>query len=122
MSVRPGLEGGRGGGGARSVAAELDVGLRGLNVIDHGAKLVDEAHQSHVHTLADGLAGGSEVAVEGVVVAAIKVVEGQRHGAGALRRAGGLLHHHGVDAERLDEQGGLELQRWQVHHALPAKT
>lgn len=121
MAVRPGLESRRGGGGAGRVAAQLDVGLRGLDVVDHGAELVDEAHQGHVHALADGLAGGGEVAVEGVVVAAVEVVEGQRHGAGALRRAGRLLHHHGIDAEGLDEQGGLELQWWQVHHALPAR-
>lgn len=121
MAVRPRLEGGRGGGGAGGVAAQLDVGLRGLDVVDHGAELVDEAHQRHVHTLADGLAGGGEVAVEGVVVAPVEVVEGERYGTGALRRAGGLLHHHCVDAEGLNEQCRLELQWRQVHHTLPAR-
>lgn len=118
MSVRPRLEGGRGRGRAGRVAAQLDVRLRGLDVVDHGAELVDEAHQRHVHALADGLAGRSEVAVEGVVVAAVEVVEGERRRSGALGGAGGLLHHHRVDAERLDEQRRLELQRRQVHHAL----
>jgi len=116
--VRPDLEGGRRGGGAGGVAAQLDVRLRGFDVVDHGAELVDEAHQGHVHALADGLAGGGEVAVERVVVAAVEVVEGQRGGGGALRSAGRLLHHHGVQAERLDQQRRLELQRREVHQAL----
>ena len=120
MSVGPGLEGGRGRGGAGGVAAQLDVRLRGLDVVDHGAELVDEAHQGHVHALADGLARRREVAVEGVVVAAVEVVEGERRGGGALRRAGRLLHHHRVQAEGLDQQRRLELQRREVDPALSA--
>lgn len=120
VAVRPGLEGGRRGGGASCVAAQLDVGLRGLDVVDHGAELVDETHQGHVHALADGLAGGGEIAVECVVVAPVEVVEGEGSGGGALWRAGRLLHHHGVHAEGLDEQSWFELQGREVHHALPA--
>lgn len=118
MPVRPGLKRGRGGGRAGSVTAQLDVRLRGLDVIDHGAELVDETHQSHVDALADGLAGYGEIAVKGVVVAPVEVVEGERSCSGALRRTGRLLHHHRVQAERLDEQGWLKLQGRKVHHAL----
>lgn len=118
MAVRPGLEGGRRGGRAGGVAAQLDVGLRGLDVVDHGAELVDEAHQGHVDALADGLTGRGEIAVECVVVAAVEVVEGERSRGGALRSAGRLLHHHRVQAERLNQQRWLELQQRKVHHAL----
>ena len=123
MTIRARLEGGRGRGRAGGVAAELDVGLRGLDVVDHGAELVDEAHQSHVHALADGLARHGEVAVERVVMAAVEIVEGEGRGCrGARRSAGGVLHDDGVQAERLDEQGGLELQRREVDHAFSAET
>lgn len=88
MAIRPGLEGGCRGGRAGGVAAQLDVCLRGLDIIDHGAELVDEAHQGHVDALADGLAGCSEVTVECIVVAAVEVVEGERGCGGALRSAG----------------------------------
>lgn len=118
MAVRPGLEGGCWGGGAGRVAAQFDVGLRGLDVVDHGAELVDETHQGHVHTLADGLAGGGEVAVEGVVVTTVEVVEREGDCSGTLRSAGRLLHHHRVHTERLDQQGWLELEWRKVHHAL----
>lgn len=120
VPVRPGLKCGRGGGGASSVTAQFDVRLRGLDVIDHGAELVDETHQSHVDTLADGLAGYGEVAVKGVVVAPVEVMEGERSCSGALWCTGRLLHHHCVQAERLDEQGRLKLQWRKVHHALPS--
>lgn len=79
---------------------------------------MDEAHESHVHALADGLARCGEVTVEGVVVSAVEVVEREGSGGGALRGAGGLLHHHGVQAEGLDEKCWLELQWREVHHAL----
>lgn len=118
MAVRPGLEGGCRGGGAGRVAAQFDVSLRGLDVVDHGAELVDEAHQGHVHTLADGLAGGGEVTVEGVVVTTVEVVEGQGNCGGTLWGAGRLLHHHRVHAERLDQQSWLEFEWRKVHHAL----
>lgn len=121
MAVRPCLESGRRRGRAGGVAAQLDVRLRGFDVIDHGAELVDEAHEGHVDTLADGLAGCGEVTVEGVVVAAVEVVEGERGCGGALRRAGRLLHHHCVHAESLDQQRWLELEGRQVHHALSLK-
>lgn len=120
MAVGTRLEGGRRGGGASSVTAQLDVRLRGLDVIDHGAELVDEAHQSHVHPLADGLAGYGEVAVEGVVVAPVEVMEGESSCGGALWGTAGLLHHHCVQAEGLDEESGLELQRGEVHRAAPS--
>lgn len=122
MSVGPGLERGRGGGGASGVTAQFDVRLRGLDVVDHGAELVDEAHQSHVDALADGLAGYGEIAVKGVVVAPVEVVEGERGCGGALWRTGGLLHHHCVQAEGLDEQSGLKLQWREVHHALSSNA
>lgn len=84
MAVRTRLEGRRRGGGASSVTAQLDVGLCGLDVVDHGAELVNEAHQSHVHTLADGLAGDCEIAVKSVVVAPIEVMKRKRSCSGAL--------------------------------------
>lgn len=118
MAVRPGLESGRRGGGAGGVAAQFDVGLRGLDVVDHGAELVDEANQGHVDALADGLAGGGEVAVERVVVTAVEVMEGERSCGGTLRSAGRLLHHHRVHTERLNQQSWLELKWREVHHAL----
>lgn len=88
MAVGPSLEGGRWGGRASSVAAQFDVGLCGLDVINHRAELVDEANQGHVNTLADGLAGCGEVTVECVVVTPIEVVEGERRCRGALRGTG----------------------------------
>lgn len=118
VAVRPRLERGRRRGRAGGVAAQLDVGLRGLDVVDHGAELVDEAHKSHVHALADGLAGCGEITVERVVVSAVEVVEGERGRGGALRGAGRLLHHHRVQAEGLNEKRWLELQWGEVHHAL----
>jgi len=120
VAVRSPLEGGRRGGRAGGVAVELDVGLRGLDVVDHGAELVDEAHQSHVHTLADGLAGRGEVAVVCVVVAAVELVEGELCCGGGLRSAGRLLHHNGVHTEGLNQQRRLELKRREVDRALPA--
>jgi len=122
VAIRPRLEGGRWGGGAGRVAAQLDVRLRGLDVVNHGAELVDEAYQGHVHPLADGLAGGGEVAVEGVVVAAVEVVERERRGgSGALGGTGRLLHHHSVQAEGLNQQRRLKLQRGEVHPALSGR-
>ncbi len=118
MAVWPSLEGGRWGSRTGGVAAQLDVGLRGLDVIDHGAELVDEAHKGHVYPLADGLAGCCEITVECVEVAAVEVVEGEWRCCGALRSAGRLLHHHCVQAEGLYQQCWLELQRRKVHHAL----
>lgn len=122
MAVWPRLERGRRRGRAGGVAAQLDVSLRGLDVVDHGAELVDEAHERHVHALADGLARRGEVAVERVVVSAVEIVEGEGSGGGALRCAGRLLHHHCVQAEGLDEERRLELQRREVHHALSTDT
>lgn len=95
-----GFEGGRGGGRAGCVPAQFDVRLRGLDVVDHGAELVDEPHQGHVHVLADGLAGDGEVAVEGVVIALAQVVEGKGV-RGVVRGAHGFLHHHRTNAESL---------------------
>lgn len=122
VAVRPRPEGGCRGGGAGSVAAQLDVGLCGLDVIDHGAELVNEAHQGHVHSLADGLAGCGEIAVEGVVVAAVEVMEREWSGSGALWSARGLLHHHRVHTEGFNQQRRLELKRRKVHHALSVSS
>lgn len=118
VSVRPSLECGRWGGWASSVTAQFDVRLRGLDVINHGAELVNEAHQSHVNTLADGLAGYCEIAVKGVVVAPIEVMEGERSCSGALWCTGWLFHHHCIQAEGLNEQSRLKLQWRKVHQAL----
>lgn len=118
VAVLAGFEGGRGGGRASRVPAQLDVRLRGLDVVDHGAELVDEPHQGHVHVLADGLAGDGEVAVEGVVVALVQVVEGKGVG-GVVRGAHGFLHHHGANAERLQHQSWFEFQRREIDSSLP---
>lgn len=118
MAVRPCFEGGGRRGRAGGVSAQLDIGLCGLYVIDHGAELVDEAHQGHVNSLADGLAGSGEVTVECVVVAAVEVMEGERGRGGSLWGAGRLLHHNCIQAERLDQKSWLKLKGRKVHHAL----
>lgn len=118
VPVLAGFEGGGRRGRAGRVPAELDVRLRGLDVINHGAELVDEAHQGHVHVLADGLAGDGEVAVEGVVVALVQVVEGKGVG-GVVRGAHGFLHHHSADAESLQHQSWFEFQRRKIDSSLP---
>lgn len=118
VPVLAGFERGGWGGRAGRVPAQFDVCLSGLDVINHGAELVDEPHQGHVHVLADGLAGNGEVAVEGVVVALVQVVEGKGVG-GIVGGAHGFLHHHSADAESLQHQSWLEFQRRKINSSLP---
>lgn len=118
VPVLAGFEGGGRGGGASRVPAQFDVCLRGLDVIDHGAELVDEPHQGHVHVLADGLAGNGEVAVEGVVITLVQVMEGEGVG-GVVRGAHGFLHHHSANAESLQHQSWFEFQRRKIDCSLP---
>lgn len=95
-----GFEGGGRGGRASRVPAQFDVCLRGLDVINHGAELVDEPNQGHVHMLADRLAGNGEIAMEGVVITLVQVMEGKGIG-GVVRGAHGFLHNHSANAESL---------------------
>lgn len=100
VPVLAGFEGGGRGGRASRVPAQFDVCLRGLDIVNHGAELMDEPHQGHVHVLADGLAGNGEIAVEGVVIALVQVMEGKGVG-GVVRGAHGFLHHHSANTESL---------------------
>lgn len=114
--VRPCL-GGRGGRGAGRVAVEFDVGLCGFDVIYHGAELMNEADQGHIHVLTDGLTGEGEMAVNAGLRSTAQLVERQRAGGG--RGGHALFQDDGIQAERLYHQSGFEIERGKIQYALP---
>lgn len=96
------LECRRWGGWAGCVAAQLDVRLRGFDIVNHGAELVDESHQGHVHVLPDGLTCQCKVAVDTGLWSSAKLMKRKCTSWWGPRRWHAFLQHHCVQAEGLN--------------------
>lgn len=98
VSVFAGFKSRCGRGWSSCVSAKLDVRLRGFDIINHCAELMDETNQCHIYVLAYGLARNCKITVKSIIVAFIQVMKRKGVG-GVMRCAYGFLHYNSTNTE-----------------------